>query len=670
MRILIDLQACQAERTQGFERGRYAMSLALAIAHNASPHEVWILLNDRFPGSVPAIRQTFQDLVPSQHIAVFSIPPQMVDAKASWLRPASELIREFFVAAIHPSVVYIPYSTASQSPDVVASIGRLPQFNIPTVATLDDSSNLSTSETTLRNQQKDAEFAEIEILRKSNLLLLVCEGDRSLAIDKLSLSASNIVNLSSASASPSKPSSFFPWDSLAKTTIRAFEDLVRRRTNQGTDIAGGELSKEWLYKKLISEISKLPGLLDQRDPKLTELLNSIAASFSFKQQLLVDISELVLRDARSGIQRVVRSILSQLLQNPPKPYEVVPVYWDGICYRQANRFISTLLPNFASDSFAHDAAKGETIDSLVDASCNDVFLGLDLTAQLILGAQKTLTRFRDLGVDIYFVVYDVLLIDHPEWFSQGASQRFIGWLEAVSKLSTGLVCISQATAEAVKNWLLYFPPPRADYLKIDHFHLGADIDQSLPSGGFPESAESVLVALQTAPTVLMVGTVEPRKGHTQALNAFNLLWQRGIEVNLVIVGHRGWNVAALTQQLDSHPELGRRLFWLKSISDEYLSEIYSASTVLLAASEGEGFGLPLIEAAQRQLPVIARDLSVFREVAGDHAFYFEGEQSEQLAAVVEKWLALYRKGDVPSSAGMPWLTWSESTQQLLNTILP
>ncbi len=100
----------------------------------------------------------------------------------------------------------------------------------------------------------------------------------------------------------------------------------------------------------------------------------------------------------------------------------------------------------------------ETTDSLVDVSCNDIFLGLDLTARLILGAQKTLKRFRDLGVEVYFVVYDVLLVDHPEWFSQGASQRFICWLETVSELSTGLVCISQATAEAVKDWLLYFPP--------------------------------------------------------------------------------------------------------------------------------------------------------------------------------------------------------------------
>ena len=61
-------------------------------------------------------------------------------------------------------------------------------------------------------------------------------------------------------------------------------------------------------------------------------------------------------------------------------------------------------------------------------------------------------------------------------------------------------------------------------------------------------------------------------------------------------------------------EIGNRLFWLEGISDEYLEKIYDAATCLIAASEGEGFGLPLIKVAQHKLPIIARDIPVFREV--------------------------------------------------------
>ncbi len=92
--------------------------------------------------------------MPRQHIAVFSIPDQLADAKAAWLRPASELIREFLIATIRPSVVYIPYLTVTQPHNVVTSIGRLPQADIPTATMLDDLSDLLASETALPNQGK------------------------------------------------------------------------------------------------------------------------------------------------------------------------------------------------------------------------------------------------------------------------------------------------------------------------------------------------------------------------------------------------------------------------------------------------------------------------------------------------------------------------------------
>jgi glycosyltransferase involved in cell wall biosynthesis len=118
-----------------------------------------------------------------------------------------------------------------------------------------------------------------------------------------------------------------------------------------------------------------------------------------------------------------------------------------------------------------------------------------------------------------------------------------------------------------------------------------------------------------------------------------------------------------------HPELNKRLFWLESISDEYLEKLYDASTCVIAASFGEGFGLPLIEAASKQIPIIARDIPVFREVAGEHAFYFTAENAAQYAEAVESWIALYKAQLHPKSGGMAHLTWKESTDSLVNNLL-
>ncbi|NIH15482.1 glycosyltransferase [Serratia symbiotica] len=85
-------------------------------------------------------------------------------------------------------------------------------------------------------------------------------------------------------------------------------------------------------------------------------------------------------------------------------------------------------------------------------------------------------------------------------------------------------------------------------------------------------------------TFLMVSTVEPRKQHVQVLEAFELLWKNGKDINLVIVGKQGWMVEQLIKRLSSHKELNHRLFWLPTLSDEYLEQIYSAAACLIVAS--------------------------------------------------------------------------------------
>ena len=167
----------------------------------------------------------------------------------------------------------------------------------------------------------------------------------------------------------------------------------------------------------------------------------------------------------------------------------------------------------------------------------------------------------------------------------------------------------------------------------------------------------------------MVGTVEPRKGHAQVLDAFEQLWAKGGSERLVIVGKPGWMLDDFVGRLKRHAERGRRLVWIEEASDEYLGQLYSASACLIAASHGEGFGLPLIEAAAHGLPIIARDIPVFREVAGDHAFYFGASSAEGLADAIVQWLQLDRAGKAPSSTDMPRLSWAESAANLQRLLL-
>ena len=72
----------------------------------------------------------------------------------------------------------------------------------------------------------------------------------------------------------------------------------------------------------------------------------------------------------------------------------------------------------------------------------------------------------------------------------------------------------------------------------------------------------------------------------------------------------------------------------------------------------------MIEAARHKLPILARNISVFREVAGTYASCFNGNKSDDLACAIHDWLALFVKDKHPKSPNMPWLTWAQSAERL------
>ncbi|WP_321927969.1 glycosyltransferase family 4 protein [Paraburkholderia guartelaensis] len=385
----------------------------------------------------------------------------------------------------------------------------------------------------------------------------------------------------------------------------------------------------------------------------SRLLDGVAAT----RQLLVDISELVQRDARSGIQRVVRSILREWLKKPPEGYRVEPVYATaGQTYRYARKYMARFLGG--DDS--------RQIDDTMEYGVDDIFLGLDLAPAVAPHYASFYQHLREQGVRVKFVVYDLLPLRESH-FEQHVVDHYLRWLDVVSE-SDGAVCISKAVADELDVWMANRSVARQRSFSLSWFHLGADIENSVPTKGMPKDAASVLTKLSARPTFLMVGTLEPRKGHAQVLNAFEQLWAGGVDTNLVIVGKRGWMMDALANRIQSHPERDRRLFWLESISDEYLERVYEASDCLMAASTGEGFGLPLIEAARHGLPIMARDIPVFREVAGEHACYFEADEASELADAIRKWLACKEAGTTVLSTGMPFLSWQQSAAMLAQKV--
>jgi len=139
-------------------------------------------------------------------------------------------------------------------------------------------------------------------------------------------------------------------------------------------------------------------------------------------------------------------------------------------------------------------------------------------------------------------------------------------------------------------------------------------------------------------------------------------------VQLHFAGKKGWKIETFIKEMLSHAEYGKRLFWHSDVDDVQLLKLYNSADCLIFASHNEGFGLPLVEAAQLGLPIIARDVPVYREICGDNVLYFGGSTSLSLKQTIENWIELFNAGHHPKSEKIQTLNWQQSCSQLLSAL--
>jgi glycosyltransferase involved in cell wall biosynthesis len=178
---------------------------------------------------------------------------------------------------------------------------------------------------------------------------------------------------------------------------------------------------------------------------------------------------------------------------------------------------------------------------------------------------------------------------------------------------------------------------------IEHYDLPAERVIAIPHGvtsGLAEppegQAQGTLARLGVRePYFLMVGTIEPRKNHLAALDAFALLASRHPDLSLVIAGRAGWLAEPIMRAIH---EAGARLpvRYLGPVADADLPALYARSVALVYPSWYEGFGLPVLEAMACGTVVITSEGGAPAEVAGDAALAVPPDRPEALAEAMER----------------------------------
>ena len=134
------------------------------------------------------------------------------------------------------------------------------------------------------------------------------------------------------------------------------------------------------------------------------------------------------------------------------------------------------------------------------------------------------------------------------------------------------------------------------------------------------------------PYVLFVGTIEPRKNLVRLVRAYRRVAATGVPHALVLAGPLGWHHEGLMRELAL--EGPGEIAMTGALAPAELDAIYRAADAFVYPSVYEGFGLPVLEAMSRGVPVVASTTSALPEVTGDAALGVNPRSVREIAAAI------------------------------------
>ena len=294
----------------------------------------------------------------------------------------------------------------------------------------------------------------------------------------------------------------------------------------------------------------------------------------------------------------------------------------------------------------------------------DVLLLPDHVAHMGLAAAAE--RARQAGARIVLTLHDLIAVSHPQFFQESTARQFRSWLTAIFPHLDAIVAISQTTCREARR--LMQEEPAFAGVPCDWFRLGTRLDMAHANGFVRRELRRHFGGDGPAP-YLCVCTFEPRKNHALLLDAWDILWRSHPRAQLCLAGRVGWKCEGLLERIRRHPRWRQELHVFHDLSDTELDYCYRHAKAFVFPSLVEGFGLPLAEALQYGLRVLASDTPVHREVGGTFCAYFPPDDARRLAAL----LAAVESGrpfeGVRAAAEFTPTDWHDSTRELLERSL-
>lgn len=169
--------------------------------------------------------------------------------------------------------------------------------------------------------------------------------------------------------------------------------------------------------------------------------------------------------------------------------------------------------------------------------------------------------------------------------------------------------------------------------------------------------------------ILCVGTLCPRKNQLKLIRAYEgLPVSLKKQFELVLCGARGWQ----DEEIVSTAKHTHGVEWKHYVPDSELNELYERCAVFAFPSIYEGFGLPILEAMQRSIPVLTSDRGSMKEVADDAALLINPDDISSIRSGLELLLTDEKLRSHLSNAGpkrASQFTWEKTVDLFLNAVI-
>ena len=346
-------------------------------------------------------------------------------------------------------------------------------------------------------------------------------------------------------------------------------------------------------------------------------------------KIYVDVSVLTLATYVTGIQRVTMEILVRMIRE--RKNELILLHYHGKddCYYRIDH---KLFINYYAEGRGrkHKMITRQRVE-IGEIGGGDVFFDLDAAWMGRVKRSYLLPILKKQGAKIIAHIYDVISLTHPQYCLQRGVYYFMDYFGAHLQYADCIITNAEATVEELKKIAeklkCQFPKCYVIPLGAD-FHLGGNVTEKDITDTVRRAAEK--------PYVLMVGTIEPRKNHKLLLNAYDI-GLKEIGYQIIFAGAMGWNMEDFSQKLKEHPDYQNGIFHFEGLDDRTIGYLYEHAKFLAFCSYTEGYGLPLIEGIMRGTPVLATDIPVSREVAGDYCEWFEQDNEQEMINIIKRY---------------------------------